>query len=90
MHKPKERAERGPQKIEAMYAWIATEPDGGEGLVSIYLPHVRQHMPLIGADMKRVVALRPHAEQVHASTGCPVRLVAFRGPVEVLEVLGDG
>jgi hypothetical protein len=64
-----------PQTIDALYAWVATEPSGDEGVCSMQLGAV--HMPLIGADMDRVKSLREHAELVRQATGYPVRLVRF-------------
>jgi hypothetical protein len=64
-----------PKTIDALYAWVATEPDGGEGVCSMQLGAV--HMPLIGADMDRVKSLREPAEFVRRVTGYPVRLVRF-------------
>ena len=49
------------QKIAALYAWIAEERDGGEGVCSAFIGGVQ--MPLIGADMDRVASLRPFAQQ---------------------------
>ncbi len=63
------------QKIERLYAWIATEADGGEGVCSVKLGDT--HMPLIGADMARIESLRGHAAFVARASGCPVRLVEF-------------
>jgi hypothetical protein len=63
------------QKIKALYAWVATEPDGGEGVASVQLGGV--HMPMVGADMDRIKSLRPHAELVRRATGYPVRLIRF-------------
>ncbi len=63
------------QSIDALYAWVATEPDGGEGVCSWQFGDT--HMPLIGADMDRIKSLRHHAEVVRAATGYPVRLVRF-------------
>jgi hypothetical protein len=63
------------QAIERLYAWIATEPDGGEGVCACLVGGV--NMPLIGADLARVESLRPQARAVMLSAGCPVRLVEF-------------
>jgi hypothetical protein len=40
------------ERIEALYAWVATEPDGGEGVCSMQIGEV--HMPIVCADMERV------------------------------------
>jgi hypothetical protein len=39
------------QRIETIYAWIATEPDGGEGVCSMQAGEI--HLPMIGADGER-------------------------------------
>jgi len=61
--------------IDAIYAWIATEPDGGEGVCSAQMGNM--HMPLVGADMDRIKSLRRFAEIAHQFSGYPVRLVRF-------------
>jgi hypothetical protein len=72
------------RRIEAIYAWIAEEPDGGEGVCSAQIGEV--HFPLVGADIDRAKSLRPHAELVRQATGYPVRLVRY-GRREDLEEL---
>jgi hypothetical protein len=71
--------------IDALYAWVCTEPDGGEGVVGadIGLGGVSH---LVGADMDRIRSLRPYAEAIRGLTGYPVRLVRF-GSRDDLEVL---
>ena len=66
---------RTGQKIEAIYAWVATESDGGEGICSALMGDV--HMPLVGADRQRMESLRPYAEAAARHFGVPVRLVRF-------------
>jgi hypothetical protein len=61
--------------IDALYAWVAHEPNGGEGVCRAQLGDV--HMPLVGADMDRVKSLRPYAEAIRQATGYPVRLLRF-------------
>jgi hypothetical protein len=70
----KGKADAG-QVIERLYAWIATEPDGGEGLCAMRLGDTM--MPLVGADRERIESLGPHAAIVARASGCPVRLVEF-------------
>lgn len=72
------------QSIDALYAWVATEPDGGEGVCSAQIGDT--HYPLVGADMARIKSYRRHAELIHRMTGYPVRLVRFahREDIEVL------
>lgn len=73
-----------PKTIDAIYAWVATEPDGGEGVCATDIGGIM--MPLIGADRERIESLRRHADSISALTGCPVRLVRFsrRDDLEVL------
>jgi hypothetical protein len=72
------------QSIDALYAWVATEPDGGEGICSAQIGGT--HMPLVGANMDRIKSLRLYAEAVRRMSGYPVRLVRF-GSRDDLEVL---
>lgn len=74
------------QAIEALYAWVATEPDGGEGVIAGELPGMPGITPLVGADMDRMRSYRPYAEAARRNTGYPVRLVRFsrRDDLEIL------
>jgi hypothetical protein len=74
------------QKIAALYAWVAEEPDGGEGVCSIQMGSLQ--LPLIGADMDRIKSLRQYAEQARALTKYPIRLVRYAHR-EDLEELPD-
>jgi hypothetical protein len=65
-----------PLTIDALYAWVATEKDGSEGVCAHMLPTMGM-VPLVGADMDRIKSLRRFAENARALTGCPVRLVRF-------------
>ena len=39
------------QRIERLYAFVALEADGGEGVAAgVILPGTRLYMPLVGAD----------------------------------------
>lgn len=72
------------QKIEAIYAWVAVEPDGGEGVCSMQIGNT--HMPLVGADQARVESLRPQAEQIRRMTGYPIKLVRYAAREELEEL----
>ena len=67
------------QSIDALYAWIVTEPDGCEGVASVGMELFGQtvHVPLVGADIDRIKSHRADAELVRKATGFPVRLVRF-------------
>jgi hypothetical protein len=71
--------------ITELYAWVATEPDGSEGIVVVTLVG-GMIMPLVGGDQDRMQSLRGHAEAARRNTGFPIRLVRF-GHREVLEEL---
>jgi hypothetical protein len=68
---------RKGQKIEKLYAWIATEPDGGEGVCGASIPELGGMVPLVGADRERIESYRRIAEQARKATGFPIRLVEF-------------
>lgn len=73
-----------PHKIERLYAWIATDATGEDGVPAIAGPH--GPIPMVGSDKARIESLRPAAEQLNRDEGYPVRLVEFTGMV-VLETL---
>jgi hypothetical protein len=63
------------QKIERLYAWVAEEADGGEGLCSMPLGDIQ--MPMIGADRARIESMRDYAQRIASILGIPIRLVEF-------------
>lgn len=65
------------QKIEKIYMWVATEPDGGEGIPSMMLDGI--WFPMLGADTDRIESMRSQAVAIRAATGRPVALVEFTG-----------
>jgi hypothetical protein len=74
-------------KIERIYAWVAEEPDGGEGVVASQIPGVGW-VPLIGADRSRIESYRERAAAVARGTGCKVRLKLFGAGVVIDEIRG--
>ncbi len=77
-----------PHKIERLYAWIATDATGEDGIPAMRSGDVA--MPLIGSDKDRIESLRPYAEAIALREGYPIRLVEFTTMV-VLETLpGSG
>jgi hypothetical protein len=76
---------RMPLKIDEMYAFIAKDPDGGEGLAAFLTNEGWQ--PMVGADMARVHLLKPIAEKLAKNTGQPIKLVKFttRTEIETIE-----
>lgn len=63
------------RRIDEMFAWVCTEPDGSEGLVGWHTSI--GWVPLVGGDVDRMRSLRPQAEITRKETGWPVRLVRF-------------
>lgn len=73
-----------PKKLTEMFAWVCTEPDGGEGIPTIMLDGMM--FPMLGGDKARIESFRSHAQAVAANSGYPMRLVRF-SEREVLEEL---
>ncbi len=63
-------------KIEVMYAFVAVEkePDD-EGVAAVRFGDV--WMPLVGADMARVEALKPLAQKLVNLTGKKITIIKF-------------
>jgi hypothetical protein len=76
------------QRITELFAWVAQEADGGEGVcaMSMVIAGREMMMPLVGADCARIEALRPQALAIARKSGRPIRLVRF-GTAETLENL---
>ena len=74
-----------PQTIDTIYAFIATEDDGNEGITGFY--YSNSWMPMVCADMSRVKSLRPIAQKIASQSGKTVKLVHFsvRTEVEIIE-----
>jgi hypothetical protein len=75
-----------PRKIDSLYAWIATGPNGDEFVVGAAIPELGGMVPLVGANRARIESLRSYAELTRKTCGYPVRLVRFlaRADLEVL------
>ena len=62
-------------KIIELAAWIATEPDGTEGICAAEVDGVM--MPLIGADADRIESMEGIARRIAATAGLPIQLKHF-------------
>ena len=62
-------------KIIELAAWIATEPDGTEGICAAEVDGVM--MPLIGADGDRIESLESIARDIAKQAGVPIELKRF-------------
>ena len=63
--------------ITAIYAWLATCADGSQSIAVATVPVIDAKVPLVGADLAEVRAMRPFAELHRLRTGCVVRLIRF-------------
>ncbi len=73
-----------PKTIDALYVWVATEPNGDEGVVAASIGEMM--MPLVGADIDRVKSLRRFAEMARRESGYPIHLVRFFGREDLEEL----
>lgn len=65
----------GQFRILSMWAFVAVDEDGTEGVVGATTP--LGFMPLVGADLARIESLKPYAQQVATVSGRPVTLAHF-------------
>jgi hypothetical protein len=65
----------GQDKILSLYAYIVVDDDNTEGVPAVNLHGVA--MPLVGADLAAMTALRPMAQTVADQTGRNVQLAHF-------------
>lgn len=72
-------------RIDEMYAFVAEEngPED-EGIVGMNFGDWM--LPLVGADMDRVTALRPYAQDIAKVTGKKIKLIHFTNRVEMEEI----
>jgi hypothetical protein len=72
----------GQLRIEAMYAFVALDPDDNtEGVVAFMTP--QGWVPMVGADLGRVEQLRPLAQEQAKELGLPILLLNFTNRTEV-------
>jgi len=73
-----------PLKIEQMFAFIATDEKGDEGVCGF--KGGDGWIPMVGADMAMVDKLRPIARMTAISTKTPIKLCVFTKREEVEEI----
>lgn len=73
-------------KINAIWAFVGIDADGDEGVPAFFSPALEMMMPLVGADERRVEALRKEAQMIADSTGLSLELRKYT-VVEVLDVI---
>lgn len=71
-------------RIDEMYAFIADEGGGDEGITAFMGPH--GWMPMVGADLARIESLKERARELAVASKRPIKLVRFkiREEIEVI------
>jgi hypothetical protein len=72
-------------RIEQVWAFVSDDAEG-EGVVAA-MTKGGAWLPLVGADMERVEALRPIAQMIASDSGKPIRVLRFsvREELELIE-----
>lgn len=70
----------GQLRIDEMFAFIALDEDGTEGVVAF------MGTPLVGADMERCDSYKPIAQAIATQAGVKVTLIKFSQRTEVEEI----
>lgn len=76
-----------PLIIEKLYAWVAEEDDGQQGVIA-FICHDGVHLPLIGADMARIESFRSYVEQLAHEHKKKIFLMEFSAK-KTLETIGE-
>jgi hypothetical protein len=63
--------------ITDLFAWVATEANGGQVVASAWLPVLACSVALASPDLVLVRSWRCHAEDYRNATGCAVRLMRY-------------
>lgn len=77
-----------PLRIDEMYAYVAVEKStGDEGITAFFDPEGGTWLPMVGADMERVEALRPIAQMLAEQGQQEIRVLRFsvREEIEVIK-----
>jgi hypothetical protein len=64
-------------KITEMFAFVATDKNGDEGVMG-FLAEDGAWVPLVGADMDRVDSLRPIARKIKMVAGMDYKILHFK------------
>ena len=73
-------------KIESMFAYVAQDVQG-EGIMASSMPINGQMMmmPLVGADIARIKALLPYAQQIALHSGRTFKIYRFDHKVDITD-----
>lgn len=72
-------------KIDQCYCWVIDDDENGEGVPAFNWEGMA--MPLFGADLDRVISMKPIAEQAAKMKNKPIELRHFKGPYTVFMVV---
>ena len=76
-------------KITEMYAFIATEKDGQEGIMAFYDASTGMMLPMVGADVARVKSLLMMAETISRASGATYRICKFTNRQDITDQVKD-
>ena len=78
------------KKINEMFAFVSIDSkySGDEGVMGIFTNG--KWVPLIGADMDRVVSLLPYADIISKKTNIPYRILKFSKREDITEMVKIG
>lgn len=62
--------------ITELFAFISEDEPGDEGIIGMNMPDGTWY-PFIGANMDRVVSLKPFADKIAAISGKPYKIAKF-------------
>jgi hypothetical protein len=71
----------GQLHIDSMWAFVATDKDGTEGIPAFQSGAML--LPLVGADMQRIESMRPIAQTLADERGITIKLVHFTNRQEI-------
>lgn len=66
-------------KITELFAFVVCDKDeNDEGIMSFHTSEMNLHMPMVGADMKRVGSLKLMADKISKQIDKPYRILKFK------------
>lgn len=76
-----------PQKIDQLFAFLAVDAEGNEGVMAYFDPPNNRWMPLVGADLAKVDQIRPIVEEMAKAANIKATLAVF-SERKNMEVIG--
>jgi hypothetical protein len=75
-------------KIESVYAFVALDESGDEGICGFFDETTNMAVPMVGADLARISSLRPIAQQIADEGRGPIKLLRFTTRTDLEEIKG--